>query len=80
MHMDVMCVYVYMHIRPCVWHFAYSLLVYRATWKFHYKLDEIVCFFHYKQDQNYAGAASTIVVFFTDLGPDFTSLTSGCEL
>lgn len=43
-------------------------------------LDEIVCFFHHEQDQKNVGATSTIVVFFTDRGPDCTSLTSGCEL
>lgn len=42
-------------------------------------LDEIVCFFHYKQDQSML-EQPWLLWLFTDLGPDFTSLTSGCEL
>lgn len=42
-------------------------------------LDEIVCFFHYKQAQN-MWEQLLLLWFFTDLGPDFTSLTSGREL
>lgn len=35
MHMNVICVSVHAR-RLCVWHFAYCLLVYTATWKFHW--------------------------------------------
>lgn len=44
-----------------------------------FALNEIVCFFHYRQDKNML-EQPLLLFFFTHLGPDFTSLTSGCEL
>ncbi len=44
-----------------------------------FALNEIVCFFHYRQDQNML-EPPLLLCFFIDLGPDFTSLTGGCEL
>lgn len=42
-------------------------------------LDEIVCYFHYRQDQSLL-AQPLLLWLSTDLGPGFTSLTGGCEL
>lgn len=55
----MLCVYMY----DCVCGILPILCWFIGPHESFTKLNEIVCFFHYKQDQNYVGAACTIVVF-----------------